>query len=133
MKKPRVALSIKQPWAALIVAGLKSIEVRGWGTERRGRIFIHASKVADGRKEAWAHVPKRLAKQAQLSGGIIGSVELTGCVEYPSQECFKADRMLHLNDLTWYRPPRLYGLVVTRPKREKFRSVLGNVKFFSVD
>lgn len=132
MKKPQIALSVKQPWAALIVAGLKSIEVRGWATDRRGRILIHASKVADTRPEAWRHLPKSLAKQAQLSGGIIGSVELTGCVEYPSRESFEADGRLHLNDPHWFKPPRLFGLVVTRPKKEKFHPVLGNVKFFTV-
>lgn len=132
MKKPQIALSIKQPWATLIVAGLKSIEVRGWSTSRRGRIYIHASKVADRRAEAWKHVPKRLLKQAAIEGGIIGSVELTGCVEYGSPAIFTADRMLHLNETRWFKPPRLYGLVVTRPKVEKFRAVLGNVKFFTV-
>lgn len=132
MKKPELALSLKQPWAALVVAGLKSIEIRAWSTERRGRFYIHASKIADARKEAWTHVPKGLMKRAQLAGGLIGSVEITGCVEYPTLAAFKADQMLHLNDLKWFRPPRLFGFVMTRPKIETFHPILGNVKFFSV-
>ncbi|MES2796681.1 MAG: ASCH domain-containing protein [Bacteroidota bacterium] len=37
------ALSIKQPWAALIAHGIKDIENRTWRTHFRGRIYIHAS------------------------------------------------------------------------------------------
>lgn len=36
-------LSIQQPWASLIVAGLKDVENRTWKTDYRGRILIHAS------------------------------------------------------------------------------------------
>jgi hypothetical protein len=132
MKKPEIALSLKQPWAALVVAGLKSIEVRGWRTDRRGRILIHASKVPDQRPEAWKRVPRGLLQRAALSGGIIGSVEITGCIEYPNLGSFTADAMLHLNDPTWFRPPRLFGFVMTRPKIIRFYPVLGNIKFFTV-
>ena len=50
------ALSLKQPWAALVVHGKKTVEVRRWSTRRRGRILIHASRTIDDRKAAWAHV-----------------------------------------------------------------------------
>lgn len=42
------ALSIKQPWAALIAHGIKDIENRTWRTKFRGRIFIHASAKSAG-------------------------------------------------------------------------------------
>jgi hypothetical protein len=38
------ALSLKQPWANLIVAGDKTIETRVWGTSYRGRILLLSSK-----------------------------------------------------------------------------------------
>ncbi|KKN65507.1 hypothetical protein LCGC14_0481110 [marine sediment metagenome] len=38
------ALSLTQPWATLMAAGLKRIETRSWGTKYRGRIAIHAAK-----------------------------------------------------------------------------------------
>jgi hypothetical protein len=38
------ALSIRQPWAFLIAAGIKDIENRDWKTKFRGRFFVHASK-----------------------------------------------------------------------------------------
>lgn len=36
-------LSIKQPWASLIVYGVKDVENRTWATKYRGKILIHAS------------------------------------------------------------------------------------------
>jgi len=38
------AISIRQPWAWLIVNGYKDIENRSWPTKFRGRVLIHASK-----------------------------------------------------------------------------------------
>lgn len=41
------ALSIKQPWASLIMSGRKEIEVRTWKTDYRGPLTIHAGKKID--------------------------------------------------------------------------------------
>ena len=38
------ALTIKNPWALLISAGIKDIENRTWRTKFRGRIYIHAGQ-----------------------------------------------------------------------------------------
>lgn len=38
------ALTIKQPWASLIVDGYKCYEFRSWKTNYRGKILIHAGK-----------------------------------------------------------------------------------------
>ena len=38
------AISIRQPWAWLIVNGYKDIENRTWNTKYRGPVLIHASK-----------------------------------------------------------------------------------------
>lgn len=37
------AISIRQPWAWLIVNGYKDIENRSWNTKFRGQVLIHAS------------------------------------------------------------------------------------------
>ena len=37
-------LTIKQPWASLIVNGHKKYEFRSWKTKYRGKILIHAGK-----------------------------------------------------------------------------------------
>ncbi len=36
------ALSLKQPWAALVAIGVKKIETQSWGTSYRGSLAIHA-------------------------------------------------------------------------------------------
>lgn len=36
-------LSVRQPYAALICAGVKTVENRTWKTDYRGRLLIHAS------------------------------------------------------------------------------------------
>jgi hypothetical protein len=36
-------LTVRQPWASLIVAGLKDVENRPWNTKYRGRLGIHAA------------------------------------------------------------------------------------------
>jgi hypothetical protein len=41
------ALSIKQPWAWLIVSGHKDIENRNCPTRFRGRLLVHAGKKVD--------------------------------------------------------------------------------------
>ena len=43
-------LTIKQPWATLIMQGDKRFEFRSWQTKYRGDLLIHAGKGID--KEA---------------------------------------------------------------------------------
>lgn len=125
------ALSLKQPWAALLAHGLKTIEVRRWPTARRGRIFIHAARVPDERPEAWAHVPPQLREAAQLLGGIIGAGELAECRPYRTLEMFQADQDYHLNDPAWFEPP-LYGFRFVNLTVLPFRPYPGWMRFFEV-
>lgn len=37
----------QQPWASLIVHGIKDIENRSWRTNFRGRVLIHSSAKSD--------------------------------------------------------------------------------------
>lgn len=134
MKKPLAyALSIKQPWAALLVHGRKSIEVRRWPTARRGPILIHAARVPDDRAEAWALVPDEVREAASQTGGIIGQAELVECRAYRSVEAFKADQVHHLNDPLWFQPPQLFGFVFSRVEPVAFRPYPGWLRFFPVD
>jgi hypothetical protein len=127
------ALSLKQPWAALLVHGRKSIEVRNWPTPRRGRVLIHAARIPDPRPEAWAHVTSAdLHKAAELVGGIVGAADLTDCRTYRTPEAFAADRALHLNDPAWFKPPVLYGFTFAGMKLVSFRRLPGWMRFFPV-
>src|SRR5262249_32122742 len=105
------ALSLKQPWAALLVSARKTIEVRRWPTFRRGRFLVHAALVSDPRREAWALVPDELRDLTDLTGGIIGACELTECKSYRTRAAFKADQPHHLNDPSWFQELGLYGFV----------------------
>jgi hypothetical protein len=130
---PVYALSIKQPWAALVVQGLKTIEIRRWPTARRGRVLIHAARVPDGRPEAWGHVPKDLGTLAKLQGGIIGAVEVTDCLRYGDLPAFLADQALHHNEASWFEPPLLYGFVFAKPEMLPFQKYPGWFRFFKVE
>lgn len=132
MREPTLALSLRQPWAALVAAGRKSIEVRRWPSQQRGRIYIHAAKLPDNRPEAWTWVDDEARSLTTRVGGIIGIVEMTGCLEYRSPSSFRADRTLHFNAVNWYLPPLMYGFVLSRPKVIRFRPIIGNIKFFAV-
>jgi hypothetical protein len=126
------ALSLKQPWAALVIQGLKTIEVRRWPTVRRGRILIHASRVADDRADAWQHVPPQLEPLTRHRGGILGAVEIADCISYPNLEAFVRDQAKHLNEPDWYEPPLLYGFTLTQPTALAFRPYPGWFRFFPV-
>ncbi len=128
----RYALSIKQPWAALVVAGLKTIEVRRWSTAVRGRVFIHAARIPDERPEAWAWVKDELRPLAELGGGLIGSVELAACVRYRTPAGFAGDVDKHLNDPSWFQGPHMFGFVFRGGQLTAFSPCKGNVRFFSV-
>ena len=41
------ALTIRQPWADLILRGLKTIEIREWQVKHRGPFLIHVSRTID--------------------------------------------------------------------------------------
>jgi hypothetical protein len=67
-----VALSIRQPWASLILLGLKSVEIRSWPTSYRGPFFIHAAKTLDER------AMERFRLGDVSTGCLLGVVDLAG-------------------------------------------------------
>ena len=71
------ALTIHQPWAHLIIHGIKRVENRAWQTNYRGPLLIHAgvSRVSLG--DAGEHEPP----EADLVfGALLGTVRLLDCV-----------------------------------------------------
>jgi hypothetical protein len=130
---PYHALSLKQPWAALLAAGIKTVEVRRWRTQYRGPVLIHAARVPDARPEAWAHVPDALREAAQLGGGIVGAGTLSSCKAYRTAEAFAADGALHLNDPSWFEARGLFGFCFADLRPVPFRRVPGYVRMFEVE
>jgi uncharacterized protein (UPF0264 family) len=129
---PTVALSLKQPWATLLVHGRKTIEVRRWSTPRRGRVLIHAARVPDERPAGWAMLTPELREFARLGGGIVGAATLTDCVAYRDRATFTADRPRHLNDPAWFRKPPLYGFQFADLRPLPFQRYSGRLYFFDV-
>jgi hypothetical protein len=86
------AISIRQPWAWLIVHGYKDVENRTWATKYRGPILIHAGKTLDPefdevcevlREELGIEVPPR---KELRRGGVVGRARVVDCVtEYDSE------------------------------------------------
>jgi hypothetical protein len=79
------ALSIKQPWAALIAHGIKDIENRNWRTHFRGKIYIHSSGkgVPDfefTREQHKALLNINTEDMSFHKSAIIGEVEIIDCV-----------------------------------------------------
>lgn len=72
------ALTIKQPWATLIMQGDKRFEFRSWQTKYRGDLLIHAGKGID--KEAMKRLEKYLPTKLPY-GKILGKVKLVDCIK----------------------------------------------------
>lgn len=71
-------LTIKQPWATLIIQGDKRFEFRSWKTKYRGELLIHAGKGIG--KEAMKRLSKYLPENIP-SGKILGKVKLVDCIK----------------------------------------------------
>lgn len=122
------ALSIRQPWAWLILHGGKDIENRTWHTKLRGRFLIHAAQgmTRGEHADALAFLLKAGIPEAAfmmpnpellLRGGIIGSVELVDSVD--------------TSDSPWYMGEK--GFVLRDPKPLPFVPLKGRLGFFEVD
>src|SRR3954453_1170134 len=87
------ALTVKQPWATLILAGGKDVENRSRRTHYRGPLAIHVSQsmssLTDSKnQEALRHVSPELMHLALLAtsktynhrGYFLGTVDLVDCV-----------------------------------------------------
>lgn len=80
MGKPKTrALSVRQPFAELIMRRIKKVEYRPMLTHIRERVYVYASKAKTGSyaHKAWRQVG--LEEGDLPTGVIVGSVELTKC------------------------------------------------------
>jgi len=70
------ALTIKNPWATLIVDGYKKYEFRSWKTNYRGKILIHAG----------LSLEKDMLNRFKdynldcITGAIIGEADIVDCI-----------------------------------------------------
>jgi hypothetical protein len=116
------ALSIRQPYAWLIVNGHKDIENRDWATNFHGRVLIHAGLTypkRDYRDDAEAYGERfgSYPERDTMLGGIVGVATITGCVT--------------ASDSEWFFGP--YGFTLTDAKPLPFVPCKGKLGFFNVD
>lgn len=132
-----VAISINQPWAGLIVLGLKDIENRDWPTRRRGPVLIHAGLKVDrdaqqsiviGRHpvtgtpfspDQVAAIEHHRATHAFRVGGIVGKATIVDCVSEGDTRS------------TWF--VGRYGFVLIHARVLPFRPCKGALNFFRPD
>ena len=69
-------LTIKQPWASLIVDGYKKYEFRSWKTNYRGKILIHAGMSLENDMA----LKFKDCNLEYLKGAIIGEAEIVDCI-----------------------------------------------------
>lgn len=90
-------LSVWEPYASLLAAGLKDVENRDWYTNHRGPLLIHASKTWEEEAVDWildrledTEMRNRLliGKSAFPLGGIVGVVNMIDCVTESDSEWF---------------------------------------------
>lgn len=88
-------LSIRQPWAWLIVNGHKDIENRNWSTVYRGPLLLHAGKLMGKRYHTevseWVQYEFGIDLPAfddLPRGGIVGTATLVDCVRDSSSPWF---------------------------------------------
>ena len=116
------ALSIRQPWAWLIVNGHKDIENRCWPTRFRGFVLVHASKGMT--KDEYLEADIMAAENGVTippfeeleRGGIVGKVTITDCVSK--------------SDSPWYMGQ--YGFVLEAAEPLPFQPYKGALGFFEV-
>ncbi len=113
-------LSLKQPWAELILQGRKKIELRKWNTKFRGEFLIHSSKVPD--KEAM----KRLGFSELPCGFILGKARLVSVKKYLNDCEFDKDKEKHLATKEWGD----YGFILEDVKRESPVEAKGKLGFW---
>ena len=87
-------LTIKQPWATLIMQGDKRFEFRSWQTKYRGELLIHAGKGID--KEAVKRLANYLPKELP-QGKILGKVTLVDCRKMTPE--FKEELLKENNEI----------------------------------
>jgi hypothetical protein len=123
------ALSIRQPWAELILLGRKRYELRSRKTNYRGPILVHAAQ----RIEKLAASQAGLAIDSLVRGAIIGQVDIVDCEPFTPEI---ADELRKANAYFGEWVPKLYAWRLERPCRMPepipYRGSLGLFRVYDV-
>jgi hypothetical protein len=109
-KEPLRAISIRQPWAELILRGEKTIEIRNWTDPYRGDLYLHTGKKADG----YRHIS--LGMPDVFRGGYVGVIEVAAILPFTKENWGKWKNQ-HLSNSSYKEG--LYAWVIHNPRRFK--------------
>lgn len=106
-------LTVRLPWAALILLNLRNIENRSKSFSYRGRIGIHVSKSTPrnyyrAAQKFCDELGHQIPDQKYLepfNGNIIGTVDCVGCVTNHDSEWFEGPYGLVLESPLWLDEP----------------------------
>jgi hypothetical protein len=107
---PRVyALTVKQPWASLIIHGYKTIENRSWRPPEHligKRISIHAGRNFDPAAMAEEKVLNALRRipHPLPQGSLLGSVIVMGILKPDGSHQSRSSPLNIQGDLAWWIP-----------------------------
>ncbi len=155
------AISIKQPYAQLIVEGIKDIENRTFKTHYRGKIYIHSSGKWHDRlktnslftKEQWLdlvnkssqrqnnlyrYIEQNVATMKLETSAIIGEVEIIDCVvNHPSIWAEKSPKTLIDSSGAYFisKETAIYNWVLANPVLydKPILNVKGKLSFWDID
>lgn len=113
-------LSLKQPYAELILEGKKKIELRKWNTNFRGEFLIHASRNPD------ETAMKKFGFNELPLGFILGKANLVDVKHYENDEEFDNDKDLHLASREWGD----FGFMLNEPTRIEPILAKGQLNFW---
>jgi hypothetical protein len=118
------ALSLWQPWAVYIAAGMKRFETRSWPTDYRGPLAIHAAKrpMAEEDHELLGEypLPEPFRSRPLVFGAVVAVCQLVDVVRMDEQLCHDMDiREGREFDLGGWEPGRYaWALASVEPLRE---------------
>jgi hypothetical protein len=120
-------LSLKQPYAELLVSGKKTIELRTWNTNFRGQLLVHASKNIDMN----ACKRNKVDPTSVTRGAIIGRVFLFNVKSYKNRNSFLQDSDKHLAGTNYKK--HMFGFLIKNSKKFKKPIFMpGRLRFFNV-
>lgn len=116
-------LSLKQPFAELIIQGKKKIELRNWNTKFRGEFLIHASKIPDKKSM------QDFGFEELPCGFIVGKANLVSVKKYESKSDYEKDKNLHFASSGWGN----YGFILENAQKIEKIPAKGKLGFWEFD
>lgn len=117
------ALSLKQPYAELVVSGKKTIEIRKWNTHFRGEFYVHASL------KPYTYTMKEQGYSDLPTGVIVGKAILVDVIKYENIAEFNKDQDKHSASTDFGK----YGFVLENAERIDPIPAKGKLNFWEYE